>query len=208
MATYIYYLDLNSIDSYTYRKLLERYNLYNQAEFSQRIINHLLLRYGLINDFEQINCQEIKIGKDIHGAPYLRNFDLNISLSHSRTVTGCAISNYKIGLDVQNYIIYKSIYESFILSDNERERKYMCFNKNQYITVMWSLKEAYGKMNKYGLNYPFSKTDFEYMLNNDNVYNSIFYRTECNDNEEYAVSCCAVERPIMKRVVISDLMCF
>ena len=97
----------------------------------------------------------IEIVIDKNGKPYFKNCDfLHFSLSHSGSVALCALSDKKVGADVQligdfNDKICKKYFSSseaqYVFSASSQEEMAQRFFR------LWSLKEAYVKMTGEGL---------------------------------------------------------
>ena len=168
-------------------------------DLDTRNINHAILQYGLYDSFG-IRSQ-VHVKKNASGAPYIQG-----SLSHGKNATGCAVSESNTGLDIQEFIQFRKEYADYLLSAYEKENLMNVDDKNLYLTVMWSLKEAYGKYMKTGLNYVFSKTKFEAEISVDYNMENLIYKSEIMD--ESVISCVSEKKSIFKVIGAEELLAF
>lgn len=121
----------------------ERIDKYKKQDDRKRslmatyLLNQLLLQTG--NDHLEINS-------DSSGKPYVKDEGLFISISHSEKAVACALSDRKIGIDIEKikpvtpglieYVCTEKE-KNFVLSDNnEIERRFF---------AIWTAKEAFFK---------------------------------------------------------------
>ena len=129
---------------------------YRTIDKKNTIAGELLVR-KMISKSLNINPEKIKFGIMPSGKPYVIGFNIEFNISHSDNVVVCAISNNKIGIDIEkirpiNLSIAKKIC-------NEEELKYI-FNhiplKNELVYTkeksiltrffeIWTNKEAFIK---------------------------------------------------------------
>ncbi len=91
--------------------------------------------------------------EDENKKPYIKNFDIHFSLSHSDSLAICAVSDTEIGIDAEKKSFFNpSIIERFF-AENEKEEfsKYSDIEKSDAFFRMWTIKEAYAKMTGKGL---------------------------------------------------------
>ncbi len=104
----------------------------------QWLSTRLLLR-TMLNTKEYIDCQ-----LDIHGKPYLVNYDYHISLSHSYDYAAVMISRdsaIKVGVDMEMIKHKIKLIRHKFLSDIELAQKQIGDNING-LYVCWCAKEA------------------------------------------------------------------
>ena len=93
--------------------------------------------------FNNISLSELVY--DSNGAPYLKN-GKKISISHTNNYAALVISDYNIGIDIQDYrekII--SISDKFI---SAYERQIIDVNSVKELTLIWCIKESVFKIYK------------------------------------------------------------
>lgn len=99
------------------------------------------------------------------GKPSLEKTDLFVSFSYCENAVACAVSNREIGIDIEKILGSSAICCDFFLSAAEKNWAFSHREPLPYLTMLWSMKEAYGKYLGIGLRYPFSKTSFCFELN-------------------------------------------
>ena len=130
-------------------------NRLNTIKSEQRRKQFLSIRK--LFSFNNISLSELVY--DSNGAPYLKN-GKKISISHTNNFAALVISDYNIGIDIQDYrekII--SISDKFI---SAYERQIIDVNSVKELTLIWCIKESvfkiYKKPNKMIDNELLSKT--------------------------------------------------
>ena len=103
---------------------------------------------------------EIIRGK--YGKPFLDNHSIHFNISHSGNKVAVGISDEAIGIDIEK--VANSFYDvsEWYLSESEKE-VYGSLKRGQqidFLSAVWTLKEAYGKLIGQGLNYPLKKVTF------------------------------------------------
>ncbi|MDQ2085440.1 hypothetical protein RBH29_03190 [Herbivorax sp. ANBcel31] len=177
------YLLPNSSD-----KAKERYNLaINKKKAQSIIVAEQLLKY-IVAKTLNINMNEVFIDKkqSDNGKPSINNNNFNISVSHSDNYIMGAISNNKIGCDVQrvNYS-RKIIPKGFFTED---DMSYIFFSID-YVTEyhkIWTRKESYFKLN--GRENCDSKINFS-NSNDVHLCNKFFFHTEFIEKDVIATIC-------------------
>jgi len=110
-----------------------------KSELHQRgflSVRHLLRSFGYADE---------DLYYDEYGKPHLRN-GKNISISHSFTFSGVAISDHKVGIDIEKQrdkigvIAHKFVDYELDYLDKEAE------NYIQKLTVIWGIKESLYKL--------------------------------------------------------------
>jgi len=124
----------------------------------QREMSRELLSKCFIEKLGEYPLPQIEYDKA--GKPFLKHSDLCVSFSHCSDAVACAVSNCEIGIDIET--VFPSVPHScdYFLSQNEKQWAFQHTPSIPYLTMLWSMKEAYGKHLGIGLRYPFSKTNF------------------------------------------------
>ncbi len=203
MSSYVYLYARDYLDpqwKILLRECKKKYGL--NTDF--RNVNMLLVQYGMYHGFG--NKSEVAVNKDRNGAPFIVGSNEYVSLSHGKEITGCALSDSPIGIDIQELIEYKEGFFEFLLSEYEKEQFHNVTDKNDFITIMWSLKESYGKLKRLGMNYKFSKTRFQAVLNEELQYEEWLYRSELLNGS--VISCFSNDTCEFEIVETGDLLSF
>lgn len=203
MSTFVYLIKLDELSNY-YRTLCEIcYKKYGY-ELDVRNINCALVQYGLYKEYglekEMVLCKSMK------GFPVIQNSEIEISLSHGKKMIGCAISDSYVGLDIQEVITCKPEYADFLLSAYEKRLFNKSENKDLYFTIMWTLKEAYGKYLRVGLRYDFVNTQFNHELSVEHSIKDVIYKSE--QFYESVISCVSKTTSFFYEVGIEELLLF
>lgn len=133
------------------------------------IIGDMLLAELLTK--HSILYKDVKLITNKNGKPYIANKNLFFSISHSHEYVIAAISNRKIGIDIEK--IRKTPLNTINYFANEKEKKQIIKSKDQLKSIykLYTLKEAYIKMIGLNIN---SFFDVEFLINNDKIV--------CSDN--------------------------
>ncbi|NCA67621.1 MAG: 4'-phosphopantetheinyl transferase superfamily protein [Clostridia bacterium] len=134
--------------------------------------------------------REVKLAKNPKGAPYIENSDKEISLSHKGNYLVVALSDKKVGVDLEK--IYAKDTHQKIAS------RYFTPMENEYINSplrffqLWTRKEALGKLLGIGLN---SETiALEVIKSNITLDgHKYFLNTNCEILEGYCISVASEE---------------
>lgn len=178
---YIDYINVASVneDDYLYlkkfvskerREKAEKY--YFLQDRIRSIYAELLLVYGFYQCYRE--NLEINIFYNEYGKPYIRsNKKFYYSISHSGDWVVIAYGDTEIGVDVENIHENYDAISNRCFTDIEKEwiSKDDTISKNQKMTFIWTLKEAYLKYIGTGL-YKSMKT-FSIDMKNKNVVDEI-----------------------------------
>jgi 4'-phosphopantetheinyl transferase len=89
----------------------------------------------------------IKVEGDVHGKPQLVNFDYELSITHSADYAAVAISNKKVGIDIEEIKpVIKTICKKF-MTDAEIDSVAKGENEIEQLYVYWCTKESVFKLN-------------------------------------------------------------
>lgn len=113
----------------------------NPVSAKQRIAADHLCRKA-VSEFCSIPEEEIIIRKTPSGKPYAENADAEFSISHSKDIAVCAVSENKIGIDAEK--IRKVNFRAATRFATEEELAYIGENTERFFEI-WTLKEAYFK---------------------------------------------------------------
>lgn len=155
---YIY----KNIKDYCDKEYLHFYNQINKSkqtkintlcddnEKRRSILGEILL-INLLKE-QNIDYKEIKFEKNKDGKPFIKNFNIFYSISHSNDYVICGISNKEIGIDIEKiHPLNNKMLNSFC---NKEEKEYiLADDKDKRFIEIFSLKEAYGKCYGFGINH-------------------------------------------------------
>ena len=83
-----------------------------------------------------IDCPEIRVSR--YGKPYFEDLDMYFNYSHSRSYIACALSNYDVGIDIED--------SDRKISDNVSKKYLDGEEDSRKRLVKWVQKEAYSKL--------------------------------------------------------------
>ncbi|MBQ1550631.1 MAG: hypothetical protein IIZ67_00885 [Bacilli bacterium] len=116
----------------------------------------------MLNHFN-IDLDEIII--DDKGKPYFKNSNIYFNYSHSKNYIACVISNYEVGIDLEE--------KTRVISD-DISSKYLDGVEDNDRLILWVKKEAYSKLKGLGLQIGFNNIEFNSnikdLLINENEY--------------------------------------
>lgn len=144
----------------------------NIKKRKQSIIGELLLK-KLIEENYNINYNILEFKTNKNGKQFITNFNIHHNISHSNDYVITAISENKIGVDIEKIrkTNIRTIYQfatlnerNYILSNNE--------NIEKRLFEIYTLKEAYFKMKGTNLN---SIKNIEFTIDKSNIL--------CSDNK-------------------------
>ena len=186
--------------------------LSDSAVFDEQLKNATARRREKINRLKFDSDKRLELGADIlfrralceyskaaektngYGKPYIEGCRLDYSISHSGSFAMLAVSENKVGCDIQK------------IDGNERHgvaKKFFTQSENRLIESgkldffrLWTLKESYIKMLGTGLKTPLDS--FEVELNNGAAHISGCAVKEYFSVPGYAVSVCSDENAIFK----------
>ena len=140
-----------------------------------------------VSEFCGISPEDITFSANEYGKPYAVGIDVNFSISHSGDYVICAVSENKIGADIEKIReINPEVSKRFA---SESEMKYISSAPNGLFEI-WTLKEAYFKCIGTGLDSNIKNVSFDIKENNilcsENGYKCSFH----NIAEGYICSVC------------------
>ncbi len=93
----------------------------------------------------------LKIECDINSKPFFRSIPLHFSLSHSGNYAACAVSDEKLGLDIESDLIYKPLVAKRFFNIAEQGIIENAEDKNKAFARIWTGKESFAKFLGLGL---------------------------------------------------------
>ncbi|GHV42775.1 hypothetical protein FACS1894180_0040 [Bacteroidia bacterium] len=144
-------------DDFLFKKEYEELSSYRKAKIDSKTLRKdknlslaasVLLKDLLKNDF-QIDEKQLEYRENEAGKPYIVGFgSVFFSISHSKNIAACAVSNSEIGIDIEvirpvNWDISQRFFTenevNFLLNISDSKEKIKNFFR------IWTLKEAYVK---------------------------------------------------------------
>ena len=176
------FIDVWLVDTSNFLSITDQLQLYLSADELERVVSfkqkihgdrHLICRANLriiLSKYLKISPEKIVFSYTEKGKPYVNTKNVYFNLSHTDNQVIYAISNYLIGVDIEN-ITKKVNYEQlaqrfFCFSEYEIIKNAKPEDKPQIFYSFWTTKEAYlkaigeglsGGLNTLELNYNISK---------------------------------------------------
>ncbi len=110
------------------------------------------------------------ISKTELGAPYVRDHNAKVSLSHSHGVVACAVSDDAVGVDVEKIRKVSDGVMRHLFSDAEKTAVLDSENSDLSFIQYWTYKEAYGKLHGTGLRDFDTLMDIENRCSQENLH--------------------------------------
>lgn len=126
-------------------------------------------------DYLDLEFPEITISKN--GKPYFKNSNIYFNYSHSKTYIACAVSNYEVGIDIEdtNRIINNEIASKYLDGETDNNKR----------IEKWVKKESYSKLKGLGLLIQFQTIKLENVKSKNLFINSNDYMCsiycDCNN---------------------------
>lgn len=145
------------------REKINRYRFEIDKKLScaaQLLSNHMLKEEGIENP---------KYQHDYYKKPYIKNYNMDFNVSHSKEMVACAISDKTVGIDIEyidkdidlniaKHYFYNSEYTN-ILKSNNKAKEFFKY---------WVLKESFMKYTSLGFN--LNLDEFNININNKEIY--------------------------------------
>lgn len=177
------------------RNKISRYK--NEQDRKRSLLAEFLIKKAIV---EKMGLRDVTISRNKYGKPYLQGVkDFHFNISHSGHYVVIAVSEEKVGIDIEkkdkvDYRIAERFFSNKeareILAGSEEDERIDAFYR------IWTLKESYVKTIGKGLTIPFSS--FEFTFGNkieieDPEQRGIFhfFNTSIND---YSLSVCYAEQ--------------
>lgn len=159
----IYYKQIQSTVSqsnctFSFQKELQQ-TIHNVRD---ELFESCLKNYGILN-------KDYSLDKELNGKPYFRSHPhLHFNISHStdhlnfntRSCVAVGFANTRLGIDIEFTRHIKSVAAKNICSKDEYDVYVSHTCPDEYLTRLWTLKEAYCKYTGKGLQTPFHTLHF------------------------------------------------
>lgn len=177
------------------RERLEQFK--NAKARAESFAAWLLAEYA----FEKLNIKNIGLSFSEHGKPYLKENELFFNISHTDSLSFCAVGKTEMGIDAEKIRSYDRRIERRVLSENELNLLNESENREEEFFRLWTLKEAYSKYTGQGLSIGFSSLDFSQVICGEKeVY--LDCRVYCEKIQDCCFSACFNG----KKAVISEVL--
>lgn len=146
----------------TRRRKVDKYINYSDKQRS--LLAGSLLKYAIIEHGIDYGSCEFLIDKSGYEHIFNRD-DVFFSLSHAEDVCVCAFSSSLVGVDIENKSRFKKAKQESVSKKIMTSNEYLEYNsidseeKYNFLSRIWTRKEAYSKVCKKGLAMDFSKID-------------------------------------------------
>ena len=112
-----------------------------------------LVRRAIAEEFN-IDADSVRFRRDKKGKPYTESAKVEFSISHSKSIAVCVISDRPVGIDIEKMRdVNLNVAKKLFTPD---EQKYVFqikkFYKQRFFEI-WTRKEAYVKLIGYGISY-------------------------------------------------------
>lgn len=139
-----------------------------------------------VSEYSGVSPETIQFGRDSNGKPYVEGADFYINYSHSGRFAAAAVSEYPVGIDIEDLNRKKT--NAAIKFATDAEKKYIGDSAEKYLTI-WTLKEAHFKCTGEGIGD--NLKDIEFTSDGENlitVRGGFRYANEITNN--YVLSVC------------------
>lgn len=176
----LYLKHLFSLPAWRREKALQ----YKKLEDRKRsVLAFVLLQHALREKYGITEVPEFVYNE--FGKPSLSNLPIHFSLSHCKTAVACAVSDYNIGIDVENIVPYNPNVARKVCTATELKMLERSENKDVDFIKLWTIKEAISKYEGKGLSLSFCSIDTgKYVL-----------RLDINDNKQFVMTICYGVKP-------------
>ena len=157
----------------------------NEKRIRELIQGEKLL-INCLNDLSIPYVLPLDIKLNEHGKPILMNSPISFNISHSKNFISCAISTSEVGIDIEEFDENHEKVREKLFSNNEKNK----FTATNDVIKLWTIKEAYLKMNGTGLINELNSLDTKFLrtIQNYDIY-SIDGVSVCNMiNEKFSIS--------------------
>ncbi|WBW96393.1 4'-phosphopantetheinyl transferase family protein [Oceanirhabdus sp. W0125-5] len=197
--------------SHEKKERILRFHRYKDSQMC--LLADVFTRLILINKYN-INNEKISFIKGINGKPELNKPYSNIKFnySHSGDWIVCAVSEFNVGIDVEQIKdIDMAIAERFFSKIEYDDLMELREDKQlEYFYDLWTLKESYIKWDGRGLAIPLR--DFSFRINHNNYIefysekhnNKCFFKQYLIDLE-YKLSVCSIKEEFCNSIEVLDL---
>lgn len=154
------------------REKIKRF--YHEIDKKRSLIGHLMARFKL-GKLLQKDYDQIQFKRTYEGKPYLENSDIYFNISHSGYYVVLVVSNFLIGIDIEQMKEITDIRKVFSSIFSEKELDFITQDKNlekKRFYIIWTLKESFIKCVGKGLSYK-NLNQLNIIIKNDFKFNNI-----------------------------------
>ena len=163
----------------------------------------VLLRYMLYKEYGFSDIPEFQYEE--HKKPILENNQkIKFNFSHCKDTVACAVSDYCVGVDVQDIITEKELFDNILLAEEEKEAVKNSENPCSEFIRFWTLKESFVKNTGMGIGRKLVESDFsEYGLK-FKAYEKFFLTKRFGNT--WASCCSDIENIEYKIVTLEEIL--
>ncbi len=125
----------------------------NEYDKKRTVLGEHLARKG-ISDFLGIDGTEIRFERDKQGRPFAVGLDVDFNVSHSNELVVCAVSNERVGVDVECFRDIDLRVTKIACTEREKDFVFTAElpdEQRHNFFLIWTAKEAYLKFLGTGL---------------------------------------------------------
>lgn len=131
-----------------------------QHELAQKLLNWAMKQeYG-------VEPASFNLAYGPQGKPFFADHPARFSLSHCRGLVCCALSGEEIGVDAERILPYDPRLARRICTPEEMEYLSSAPDRDEALTVLWTLKESLMKLTGEGMRYGFQNASFAFRQGN------------------------------------------
>ena len=176
----LFYAHLEKLPIWRKEKAL-RYKKIDDQKRS--VLAFVLLQQALYEEYNITDVPEFTYNE--FGKPVLSGTNINFSLSHCNNSVVCAISNHKIGVDIESVQPYNEKLARRFCTEAEFSTLEHSENRDIEYIKLWTAKEAISKYEGVGISLSFSKIDSsKYNLFSKEYLSEGFVLSVCTDRAE------------------------
>lgn len=147
------------IKNYAYYTIIKKEDILKNNDDLKNQNESYIAKYLLTKMLKQFNIELPNIKISPNGKPFFEKSNIFFNYSHTQKYIACVISNYEIGIDIEE--------TNRIISDNISKKYLNGTIDNKKRIEQWVRKEAYSKMKGLGLLIDFKKIDINKLPTNN-----------------------------------------
>lgn len=126
---------------------VQRYR--NETDKSNCVMSYMLIMYSVYKTFGIVTPE---IASTKYGKLYLVDYpEAHFNISHCAKGCVCAVSDYEIGIDIQDVRPFSWSVVNHCCSAKEKQLLRNCIDPTAEFTKIWTMKESYLKMKGTGI---------------------------------------------------------
>lgn len=145
----LYYCDISKIKDEEYAQLCSDTSISPNQKLS--LAGKALAKNAISQEFN-IDKEDIIFKKTPKGKPYTESAEVEFSISHSKDIVVCAISDKPVGIDIEKIRKVNLNVAKRLFAPDEQEYIFQECTQQRFFEV-WTRKEAYVKLLGYGIPY-------------------------------------------------------